>query len=177
MRSWSPPLWRAHYIAGGAAVLFGSFFITLWLTEPDVPKAVDNRSDTERLAAQHVSSYPELEDAAASVGLRFSRQLRGNIDGINRINEHEVNMGGWLADPDGNETPLHVLVFIQGAMVVTAQTNGERPDVTRAIGLGFGAEKNVAFSFKFNCGPGVQPVVAGVGAKEQYIPLQSMKCP
>ena len=86
-------------------------------------------------------------------------------------------MVGWLADPEGNETPLHILVFIQGAMVATAQTNGERPDVTKAIGLGFGAEKNVAFSFKFNCGSGVQPIVAGVGAKGQYMQLQSKKCP
>ena len=177
MRNWSPPLWRVIYVAGGAVVLFGSFFITLWLTEPDVPKAVDNRSDTERLAAQHVSTYPELENAAANAELRFSRQLQGVVDGVNRVNEHEVNMVGWLADREGDATPLHVLVFILGAVVATAQTNGERPDVTRAIGLGFGTEKNVAFSFKFNCGSGVQPIVAGVGAKGQYIPLQSKKCP
>ncbi len=86
-------------------------------------------------------------------------------------------MAGWLADPEGNETPLHVLVFIKGAMVATAETKGERPDVTAAIGLGFGAEKNVAYSFKFDCGHGVQPVVVGVGEKGQYIPLQSKKCP
>jgi hypothetical protein len=49
--------------------------------------------------------------------------------------------------------------------------------VTAAIGLGFGAEKNVALSFKFNCGSGVQPVVVGVGEKGQYIPLESKKCP
>ena len=96
MRNWSPPLWRVIYVAGGAVVLFGSFFITLWLTEPDVPKAVDNRSDTERLAAQHVSTYPELENAAANAELRFSRQLQGVVDGVNRVNEHEVNMGGGL---------------------------------------------------------------------------------
>ena len=165
------------YVAVGAVVLLGSFFITLWLTEPNNPKAVDNRSDTERLAAQRVSSYPELDDAAASAGLRLSMQLRGNIDGINRINEHEVNIAGWLAYPEGNETPLHILVFIGGSMVATAQTKGERPDVTSATGLGFGAEKNVAFALQFNCGPGVQPVVVGIGEKEQYIPLQSKKCP
>ena len=86
-------------------------------------------------------------------------------------------MAGWLADTEGNATPLHILVFIEGAMVATAETKGERPDVTAAIGLGFGAEKNVAFSFNFNCGPGVQPVVVGVGEKGQYIPLESKKCP
>jgi hypothetical protein len=165
------------YIVGGAAVLFGSFFTTLWLTEPDVPKVVDTRSDTERLAVQRVSSYPELNDAAASAGLRFSPQLQGVVDGIDRANEHEVNLVGWLADPNGDATPLHILVFIGGSMVANTQTNGERPDVTKAISLGFGAEKNVSFSFKFNCDPGVQPVVVGVGEKGQYIPLQSKKCP
>ena len=89
----------------------------------------------------------------------------------------EVNIAGWLADPEGNETPLHILVFIGGSMVATGQTKGERPDVMHAIGLGFGAEKNVAFALQFNCGPGVQPVVVGIGEKEQYIPLQSRKCP
>jgi hypothetical protein len=86
-------------------------------------------------------------------------------------------MVGWLADREGDATPLNILVFIQGAMVATAQTNGERPDVTKAIGLGFGAEKNVAFSFKFNCSPDVQPIVAGVSAEGQYMPFQSKKCP
>ncbi len=86
-------------------------------------------------------------------------------------------MAGWLADTGGDATPLHILVFIGGPVVATAETKGARPDVTAAIGLAFGAEKNVAFSFKFSCGPGVQPVVVGVGQKGQYIPLESKKCP
>jgi hypothetical protein len=177
MRNWPPSLWRLTYVAGGAAVFVGSFFITLWLTGPEVPKAVDNRSDTERLVAQHVSSYPELDDAAASAGLRLSRQMQGVVDGINRVNEREVSMVGWLADPAGDATPLNILVFVGGSIAATAQTKGERPDVTRAIDLGFGAQNNVAFSIKFNCGSDVQPIVAGVGGKGQYIPLQSKKCP
>jgi hypothetical protein len=165
----------------GAAVLFVSCFLTLWLTEPNIaarpPKAAESRSDTERLAAQRISNYAELADAAADAGLRFPQQLRGVIDEINRVNQHEVNMVGWFADPEGDATPLHILVFIGGSMVAIAQTNGERPDVTSVIGLSFGTEKNVAFSFKFNCSPGVQPVVVGVGEKGQYIHLESKKCP
>ena len=88
-----------------------------------------------------------------------------------------VNMVGWLADTEGDATPLHILAFIGGPLLAAAKTKGERPDVAAAIGLGFGAEKNVAFSFKFNCGPGVQPVVVGVGKKGQYIPFESKKCP
>ena len=172
---------RLILIVSGLVVLFGSFFLTLWLTEPDTtagpPNAAASRSDTERLATQRISNYSELPNAAANAGLRFSQQLKGVIDGINRMNEREVDIGGWLADTEGDATPLHILIFIGGAMVATAETKGERPDVTTAIGLGFGAEKNVAFSFNFNCGSGVQPVVVGVGEKGQYIPLESKKCP
>ena len=172
---------RVVYVASLAAVLFGSFFITLWLTEPEPatspPIAADNRSDTERLAAHRILNYSELSKAAQNVGLRLSRQLKGNADVISRINEREVSMAGWLVDPEGDSTPLNILVFIEGAMIAAAQTKGERPDVTRAIHLGFGSEKNVSFSVNFNCHPGDQPIVVGIGNGKQYIPLRSAKCP
>jgi hypothetical protein len=89
---------RLILIVSGVVALFGSFFLTLLLTEPDItvgpPNAADSRSDTERLATQRVSNYLELPKAAYNVGLRLSQQLKGVIDGIDRINEHEVNMGG-----------------------------------------------------------------------------------
>ena len=172
---------RAILIVSGAVALFSSFFLTLWLMEPNstaVPTSATGRlSDTERLAAQRISGYAELSAAAINVGLRESQQLKGSIDGVNRVNEREVNMAGWLADTDGNGAPLHILVFVGGQMVAMSQTKGERPDVTAAIGLAFGAEKNVVYSFNFNCSPGTQPVVVGVGDKGRYIPLQSKKCP
>ena len=168
---------RLIVIVSGMIALFGSFFLTLWLTTPDTgPSASNvaaNRSFAERLAAQRIANYSDLPGAAADAGLRFSEQLKGNIDGIDRVNEHDVHMGGWFADPQGDATPLRILVFIKGTMVAAAETKGERPDVTRAFGLAFGAEKNVAFSFNFNCGPGVQPVVVGVDEKGRYFPLQS----
>jgi hypothetical protein len=166
MKNW-PLSMRLIYVTAGAALLFGSFFITLWLTEPD----------TERLAAQRILNYSDLPKAAHNVGVRFSKQMIGAIDVISRINEREVNIAGWLADLQGNSTPLNLLVFIDGSMVAATQTKGERPDVTDAIHLGSGAEKNVAFSLNFNCRPGDQPVVVGVGERKQYIPLQSKKCP
>jgi hypothetical protein len=70
-----------------------------------------------------------------------------------------------------------LLVFIGGPMIAAAETKGERPDVTNAIHLGLGAEKNVAFSLNFKCRPGDQPVIVGLGEKNQYIPLQSKECP
>ncbi len=172
---------RISYIIGGVAVVVGSFFITLWLTEPEIvvrPQNVaDYHSNTERLAAQRISSYPDLTKAAQNVGLSLSGQMKGVIDVVERVNEREVHIAGWLADPAGGSTPLSVLVFIDGTMVAAAQTKGERPDVTNAIHLGFGAEQNVAFSFNFECGLGDKPVVVGLGERNQYIPLQSKQCP
>jgi hypothetical protein len=172
---------RIIYVIGGVAVFLGSFFMTLWLTEPEIvvtpPKAADYRSITERLAAQRISSYPDLEKAAQNVGLHFSKEMKGAIDVAARVNEREVHMEGWLADPEGNSTPLSVLVFVGGPMVVAAQTKGERADVTNAMHLGFGAQQNVAFSFNFECRPGNQPVVMGLGKRNQYILLQSKDCP
>jgi hypothetical protein len=168
------------YIIVGAAALFGSFFITLWLTEP----TADDQS--KQLAAQRIPTYSDLPKASQNVGLRLSEQMKGAIDQIKRINERDVNMTGWLADPQGNSTPLNLLVFIDGSMVAAGRTEGERPDVTKGwIGFNFasGADKNVAFSLNFNCRTGDQPVVVGVGERNQYIPLQfeakttNYKCP
>ena len=166
------------YVVAGAAVFFGSFFITLWLTAPPVvPMPADGRTGLQRFETLRISSYSEISDGAYRAGLQESQQMRGNVDGINHVNDHEASIGGWLADPHGSGTPLHVLVFVGGPLVADVQTKGERPDVTAAVQLGFGAEKNVAFSFKFACTPGVQPVVVGVSDKGQYIPLPTKKCP
>ena len=62
-------------------------------------------------------------------------------------------------------------------MVATTQTKGERPDVTQALHLGFGSEKNVVFSVKFSCRPGDQLVIVGIAKAKQYIPLKSGPCP
>ena len=63
-----------------------------------------------------------------------------------------------------------------GAVAAKTQTKGERPDVTEAVHLGFGAEKNISFSVSFRCRPGEQPVIVGIGTARQYIPLTSGPC-
>jgi hypothetical protein len=182
------------YVICGAAVLFGSFFITLWLTEPEIsvapkiaadghsaavaPKiAADGRSAAERLATQRIVSYSDLEKAAQNAGLRLSEQMKGVIDVMARVNEGEVHMEGWLADPQGSSTPLDVLVFMGGSMVATAQTKGERPDVTSFFHLGLGAKENTLFSLDFNCRTGDLSIVVGLDKKDQYILLQPKQCP
>lgn len=96
---------------------------------------------------------------------------------MSRTNNLDVTMAGWLADLEGDGTPLDVVVFVAGVMVARTATKGERPDVTQAFGLGLGAEKNVYFQVSFRCGPGEPPVVAGLGRARQYLPLVSRPCP
>jgi len=166
---------RAAYGVFLLAVLFGSFFITLWLTEPQVSSALDNRSDAERLAAYTISNSSDLAKSAYDANLIPSRRLSGHVDVIHRIDERDVGLAGWAADREG--TSLEVLIFVAGRLVATTNTTGERPDVTAALHLGFGAEKNVAVSANFTCRRGEQPVVAVLGNNKQYLHLQSDPCP
>ncbi len=163
-----------------AVALFGGFFITLWLTEPAAVGTVsitDDRSDVERLAARHISNAADLLTAANDIGLSPSIRMRGNIDVLRRMSEGVVSMTGWAADMRGDAAPLDILVFVGGAVAAKTQTKGERPDVTEAVHLGFGAEKNVSFLVSFSCRPGEQPVTVGIGTARQYIPLTSGPCP
>jgi len=164
-----------------ASALFGSFFITLWLTAPDTsslqPIGGDNRSDAEKLAARHIAGDSDLANAAREIGLHLSARMSGNVDAINRTSARDVSVAGWVADKEGDATPISILVFAGGAVVATTQTKGERPDVTQALHLGLGSEKNVSFSVKFSCQPGDQPVIVGIATVKQYIPLTSGACP
>ncbi len=159
---------RAAYVVFLSAVFFGSFFVTLRLTEPKVASAPDNRSDAERLAAYPISDLSGLIKSAQDAKLILSRRLSGWVDAIYRIDQRAVGINGWAVDPEGDSTPLEVLIFVAGQLVATTHTSGERPDV--------GAQKNIAFSVNFTCRRGDQPVVVVIKEK-QYMHLQSDPCP
>ena len=170
---------RAAIIGFLVAVVMGN--LALALRQPGTtsarPDPNDKRPVAERLASLKVSSDSELTEAAPAAGLRMSRRFVGVVEWITRIDEHDVKMAGWLADPDGDSAPLEVVVFVAGAAVATALTRGERPDLPNNAGLGFGTEKNIDFRVTFSCRAGDRPVVAGLGPKDRYIPLASPRCP
>jgi hypothetical protein len=166
---------RAAYIAFLSAVLFGSFFSTLWLTEPRLSNAPANRAPAERLAAYPISDGSDLAKSAHEAGLVTSQRLDGHVDVIRRTDEQKVDLLGWAADDRG--TALELLIFVSGRLVATTHTAGDRPDVTAALRLGFGANKNLAFSANFTCRKGDQPVVVVLGKARDYIDLQSARCP
>jgi hypothetical protein len=154
-------------IIGGAVVLCGSFFSTLWLTEPEAAP--------QRLEDQRISHYNDLPTASQNAGLRYSKEMQWRVDEFSRINEREVKVGGWVADPLGDSTPSKMFVFLNGSMVASAQTSGKRPHLMRALHLGH--DENLAFSLAFNCRPGDRPVVLGVGGRKQYVLLVTETCP
>jgi hypothetical protein len=161
------------------AVLVGN--LVLLLNHPRTVRAHldpnDKRTAVERLASHAVGTYSDLTEAAAEAGLRLSRRFTSSVDSIVRIDAQRVTMDGWLADTDGDGTPLDVLVFVGGTMVAAAATKGEVPGAAREYRFGRDAEKNIAFRLTFPCRAGERPVVAGLGPKERYVPVGSRPCP
>jgi hypothetical protein len=127
------------------------------------------------LEDQRISHYNDLPTASQNAGLRYSKEMQWLVDEFNRINEREVKVSGWVADPLGHSTPSKMLVFLGGSLVASGQTSGERPDVMKALHLGH--DENLAFSLAFNCRPGDRPVVLGVGGRKQYVLLVTETCP
>jgi len=173
---------RAVFIAILAAAFFGSFFATLWLTEPSQnpakpPAAADSRPIPEQFAGRHVANRADLTAAAQQVGLRPSTTMRGALDSVTRVAGGDAVISGWFADPQGDATPLNVLVFAGGSLAASSKTSGERPDVTQALGLSFGSEKNVKMAVQFHCTAGDMPLVMSVSAGNQYLVLESKPCP
>jgi hypothetical protein len=84
---------RAAYTVFLLSVLFGSFFITLWLTEPQVPNAPDNHLLAERLA-NPISSSSDLAKSAYEAELILSQPLSGHVDALRRIDEQKVHVRG-----------------------------------------------------------------------------------
>lgn len=157
------------------ATLLVSFSLTLWML--DGAPAPPAKVAPEAIVSQRISSHGELRRLAPSLGLSFAPQIRGNVDVLQRVNDREVLAEGWLADTEGYGEPLKLYVFASGAMVARAETRGERPDVSKALGLFMGAEKNTKFQVNLECRAGDQLVIFALATRSQYLPLPSATCP
>ena len=102
--------------------------------------------------------------------LKAAMDLR-SIDNLAQIAKYIIEFKGYV-----HHLTIPLLIYLPSSYLT--HFDARVMVVTQAIHLGFGAEKNVAFFFKFNCTPGAQPVVAGVDDNGgQYIPLFTGKCP
>ena len=162
----------------GILMFLGSLVFTPWFTESaSRPDTANEISDAERLASYSISRRTDLIEAVVAIGMHKSTYMRGNIDSLRRVDDQHAIMDGWLADLHGSPNPLSFVVFVGGKKAAVAQTSGERPDVTKAFSLAFGANKNVGFQVRFRCPSGDQPFIVGVSQDREYVQLTSPPCP
>jgi hypothetical protein len=74
----------------------------------NIPTYASLRNAPARLfvlgATSLIGSFFVTLCVAQNIGLRPSRRMKSNVDAMSRINEAEVKIEGWLADPGGDAT-------------------------------------------------------------------------
>jgi hypothetical protein len=160
------------WILGGLLTIV-AFFVTLWLTEPELPPG----SGIATLAKAPVAGSAELLAAIDAAGLARSELVRGNIDTLNRLDGSRVAMSGWAAQVNGVGSPLSVMAFPDAQHVFQTETKGERADVTSALRLSAGAAANVGFALVLSCRPGQRVMVIAATQSNLFTPLEAPVCP
>jgi len=164
------PPW-AWFLGGTLAIV--AFFITLWLTEPELPPG----SGIAALAQTPVTGSAALRTAIDAAGLARSEHVRGNIDTFKRLDGDRVSMNGWAAQVNGAGSPLSVMAFPDAGHVFKAETKGDRPDVAAALRLSSGAAANIAFELVLSCKPGQHVLVVAATQSNLFAPLEAPACP
>lgn len=160
-----------------ATLLFSSFGLTLWLTAPGRPLSASHAlTPAERLAAYPITTEYALHQDAQALGLRVSLSLTGYVDSLERQDRDTVSVKGWLADRAGDGAPLYVLAFAGGKFAASVRTHGQRPDVTKALGLSGKAAQNIAYAMTFRCELGSLPILVGLSG-DRYTQLTVKPCP
>src|SRR5262245_52831819 len=171
---------RWFTIVVAAASLVASFFITLWLTEPDAtnPANAGARLDPiERLIRSQVYNNASLASAARAANLVPLEDLRGNIDEIRRLPDDQVRIVGWAVNLSGDGTPLTLIAFKGGRGTLLGKTDGPREDVTKALGLSARAARHVQIAVSVQCERGEVVVVVAIDKDNVYAPIKFDRCP
>ena len=163
-----------------ASVLVGSFLIAYVLTAPEEVANTSGFKDINTLRVdlrnRNVASPADLQAAARENGLRATKDIKGFVEGHQRVGD-DVEISGWLADMEGDGTPPFLFIFAGGKMVGETRPKGERKDVTRALNLSEGLEENVKFSLRIKCRAGELSQVLAVNTVGFYTVMNSARCP
>jgi hypothetical protein len=163
-----------------ASVLVGSFLIAYVLTAPEESVNTSGFKDIETLRVdlrkRNIPGPADLLAAARGNGLRATKDIKGFVEGLQRVGD-DVELSGWLADLEGDGTPPFLFIFAGGKMVGETRPKGERKDVTRALNLSEGIEENVKFSLKVKCRAGELSQVLAVNTVGFYSVMNSTRCP
>jgi hypothetical protein len=170
-QSLAVPLWA--WILGGLLTI-STFVVTLWLTAPPPPPP---GSGIAMLAKSPAADSAALMAAIDAAGLGRSEFVRGNIDGIRRLDGGQVAMTGWALQMNGAGSPLSVMAFPDAQHVFSAETKGERADVTSALRLRSEAATNVGFELVLSCKPGQHLMVIAATQGNMFAPLEAPVCP
>jgi hypothetical protein len=168
-------------ISFGAVVLVGSFFVTYWLTEPEAAKSESVefsglKQTAIGLSKLSVDSADDLRSAAQHVGLRLSPDFKGFVEQIRRVGD-KAEITGWVVDLRGIGEPTQVFAFTGGKLVASAETRGERVDVTRVLNLEGDQKSNVRFAFDLNCRSGDTVRAFVANRYGHYSILNGERCP
>ena len=170
---------RWFTMVAAAASLVGSFFITLWLTEPDTtnPANAGAKLDPiERLRRSQVYNDASLASAARAANLVPLEDVRGNIDEIGRLPDRQVRIAGWAVNLSGDGTPLTLIAFTGGRGTLLGKTDGPREDVTKALGLSARTARHVQIAGLVQCERGEVIVVVAIDKDSVYAPIKFDRC-
>jgi hypothetical protein len=164
------PLWA--WILGGG-LMISAFFVTLWLTEPELPPG----RGIAMLAKTPAAGSAELLSAIDAAGLTRSEFVRGNVDAMRRLDAGQVAMTGWATQVNGTGSPLSIMAFPDAQHVFTIETKGERADVTSALRLRSETAANVGFELRLSCKAGQHVMVIAATQSNLFAPLEASVCP
>ncbi len=166
--------WPISISIAGALTLGASFLIALELTRPAKPPSPAVLS----LAGSVISDWRTLMAAIKAAGLTGSQTVKGAIDAIARQDERRVSITGWAGEVGHGETPLHVLVFVDGANTLRMRTAGQPADVAGAFGVADAATaQNVSFRGSVACARGQRLLIVAVADSGNYGYFSPRSCP
>jgi hypothetical protein len=157
-----------------SASLFGSFFITLWLTAPpDLPLVL--RADTlETITARNNN---DVINKLAAAGLHSDEAIIGKIDQFDKQTNESLRVAGWALDRSGDGSPLIVAIYVDGKARLTVNTKGPHAEVTKAFNLPDKLISNVSFSGTFNCAAADGMTLVISPSDGRFTRLNPLRCP
>ena len=129
------------------------------------------------LASAPVSDATSLMAAVQTAGLRGTSEVKGAIEGLERVDAERVKLSGWAVDKTASSPSLTIVAFAGGRHAMTAVTSGPRKDVARMFGLSDADARDVSFETTLACGSGQKLIVVAVTADRTYSQFGSLACP
>jgi protein-S-isoprenylcysteine O-methyltransferase Ste14 len=167
--------WLVWTVAAAGFIVAG--YVAVWLTDLGLELVEEPGVRTAALARASVIGRASLLVAARTAGLHPSPDVKIIPDRLSRSDDGRVSIRGWAAEIGGDDSPLTILVFVDGALALQTRTRGERIDVARILKLSAEAAKNVAFEGTLACRQRQRLVIVAVTVGNKYASVATSICP